>query len=670
MKNLNIRGSISILLISAILLAGCNAQEPEPKTEPEETTTATVQTTATQETSEAPTPTPTPRVDHGGHQAIKEYEALKDCKEGVTGIVVMPSGNIAVATTDNYINGEYKSNKKGYITIRIIDSAEDKQIAKYNTKSSNTVLIGATSDGRLIVNDYIEGTVTLYSEDLNEQNEIGNTGGNCIYDQENDRLVFIKGCALCTMSLDGTVETLVKKMYTSTLRNYNSLNGLCVIEDSDDLTDLGDQISLLSITDNSTVQVKEDDSYVDTGFCGDDMFMFYPYNEEGAIDVRDGEDGKSLRSYKVPHDSIVFSSDHTDMGIIASPANQTYSYFARHILLSDLKTGKYCDTGIKLNDLFAMKCVFDDNSEHYFILDTVKQKATKTRLIEICPEAFDLDQQFEDTVIPAGETPKPGQEAGDQFYGQKMRCKNLSGKYGVNILMGNDIKDREISYSYNLISLEDSGKDIEEQQRLTAYAIDNIEVDLGFYSKEFFETFKDYRGKGGICIVLVDELRNENGNFVANGEFIPRGITSYIVIDINCMESITLHHELWHAVENNILIQDPDAFDQKKWDELNPPKFKYANNFEDYGNGDVYKYTMDTFYDGTTPDAYFGRIYGTVNPKEDRATIVETFMGYGGSYDSDRYSSALEALQQYPHIMAKIEYMADACERVFGFRYW
>ena len=671
MKNFSIRKSISVLLLTSVLLAGCNSTEP---TETEDTTVSSVVTTETTtqstEPEVSPSPAPTPGIDHSGHQAVKEYEALKDCKEAVTGIVVLPSGNIAVTTTDNFINGEYKSSKKGYITIRIVDTKEDKQVAKFNTESPNTVLVGATPDGKLIVNDYSEGQVRLFSENLEEQTSIGNAGGECFYDQENGKIVYIKGCTLCAMDLEGNVTPHVKKMFASTLKNYSGLLDDAIVEDTNDISEMVSQINILSLEDNGSIQIKEDDSYVDAGFSGENMYLFYPFNTEAAIDVRSVEDGKSKTTYTVPQDSIVFASEYCDIGVIAAPGKQTYSYNQRKLFLSDIATGKYCDTGIKMNDMYAIKGTFDKKSEHYFIVDTVKQKDTKTRLIEICPEGFVLDQTFESTTIPVNELPKPANEAGDQFNDLKTRCKGITDKYGIEILIGNDIKDREISYNYNLISVEDSGKDVEEQQSATSYAIDNIEVDLGFYSKEFFEKFKDYRGRGGICIALVDELRNEHGNFIANGEFVPRGITSYIVIDVNCLESITLHHELWHAVENIIVLQDPDAFDLEKWNELNPPKFKYADDFENYGGGDLYQYTLDPIYDGTTPDAYFGRIYGTVNPKEDRATIVETFMGFGGSYNGEMYSSSLEALQQYPHIMAKIEYMADACERVFGGKYW
>jgi len=672
MKNNYLIKACGVLLIASMLLSGCNPATNETSDTSNDTSVTTAEVTKATEPEPTipPTPTPTPPINHSIHEGVKEYKALKDMKQAITGIAVLPTGDIVVGTRDDFVNGEYKSNKKGHVTIRVIDAKEDKLIAKYNTKAEDTTILGTTPDGKIIVNNYVKGNVTLMNRDLTDIQEIATLGTYCVYDQEYNRIVYIDNSELCYMDLAGNVESKCKKMFTSDLSGYNGKQGVALITDNDQSQDSVTELSLLNVEGQESFVVKSDDNYADMGFCGKNVFLSYPFSKDGMLDIRNCEDGQRLASYEIPAESVIMSSDLCDLALITVPGKQTYNYTKRKILVADLATGKYCDTGITFNDSYAMHGYYDKETEHYFVTGTVQEKGCKARLIEICPESYALTEQFENTVIPQAKPAGEKGQAGSHLANLRARADKLEEQYGIEIYLGNEIKGRDISYAYNLQSIEESDKSESEQVEVTSLELDKLEEGLKYYDKEFFERFRDYRGRGGLYLVLVDELKNENGDFIASGEFVFRGPISYIVIDIDYTDDITLHHELWHAVENNIVLQDKDAFAPEKWDKLNPPGFKYGDDFEHYYDYDHYEYVLDGYFDGTTKEAYFGRVYGTVNEREDRATVVESFVGGVPNYDKEKYSSALEALSQYPHFKAKIDYIEEVLMRVYGEVYW
>ena len=147
------------------------------------------------------------------------------------------------------------------------------------------------------------------------------------------------------------------------------------------------------------------------------------------------------------------------------------------------------------------------------------------------------------------------------------------------------------------------------------------------------------------------------------------GSSSYIVLDVNWITRTTIDHEMWHAVENIIEILEPSAFEPENWDPLNPADFSYIEDFENYLVDRYVQNCRESYTNNDKTGIYFTKLYGTVNAREDRATLVETIMGNDLPYNSE-YKTAIDDLNSYPNIKAKIDYMAQVLKEVLGSCYW
>lgn len=581
-------------------------------------------------------------------------------------------GDLIVATRDDIINGNYNGSKDGTITLRIIDTKEDKEVCKVRTNPT-TEIVGTASDGRVITYDNSNCEIVVWDKALSTNKVLGKAGYGCIYDAESERIVFMRYGSMCFMTLDGNVTRYMDKMYASRIEAYDPETNSVVICDSED----GDnstiqEYSLISLDDNDIKVLTETTHFSYGMFCGKNALISYPYGKKSTIDVINTKSGSKLKTWQFKGDSEIVSSPFCDRILVKVNKKYAYNYVKKSILIADPATGKYADTGITLKDVGQMAVFFDKASEHYFIVDSVKDKETKTRLIELCPGCFDLTEDIEEGKSPVYERPELKYKLGSDYDEVRKKADDLEKKYGVEILMGNEIKDYTISYAYKLTSFEDSDLNLEDKKWNADHALEVLDGDLAIYPEGFFEKFKDYRGKGGVVFVIVDRLINEHGNFTASGEYVARGPVDYIVIDYNWLTPSTPHHEIWHATENLIVTVEPDAFDPEEWNKLNPEGFTYTEDFEKYDNEDYYKYCKPDYYDDSDEreEIYFARVYGTVNPREDRATMMECFVGDLDYYDTSMYKSLLELVYTYPHLKAKIEFIGAACEKVFGYRYW
>ena len=70
---------------------------------------------------------------------------------------------------------------------------------------------------------------------------------------------------------------------------------------------------------------------------------------------------------------------------------------------------------------------------------------------------------------------------------------------------------------------------------------------------------------------------NENGG-TAGGLHYQYGAWYNVVLDIDAL--MTVHHELWHAVEQRITNEFDEAFSDLSWSEFNPAKFVYCFDFD------------------------------------------------------------------------------------------
>lgn len=116
-----------------------------------------------------------------------------------------------------------------------------------------------------------------------------------------------------------------------------------------------------------------------------------------------------------------------------------------------------------------------------------------------------------------------------------------------------------------------------------------------------------------------------------------------IFLCVGGFNSLSIHHELWHAIEARILNDRPDAF--TTWRALNPEGFMY--------NGDLFG--PDVIEQDSPYYGYFVRGYSTANELEDRATVIEALFAYDGEW-----------WNAHPGVAGKYEMMMEAARPVFG----
>lgn len=227
----------------------------------------------------------------------------------------------------------------------------------------------------------------------------------------------------------------------------------------------------------------------------------------------------------------------------------------------------------------------------------------------------------------------------------------LEQRYGIKILLSAECEDAAARCS---ISITTSDKmELTNEARDLCRALEGMERAFRLYPEGFFRQFRNSMGECGLCFLLVGQIKSD---FTSIGVCYGIADWQYIALDVR-MDSVeaTVCHELWHATENKICQTQPQFF--ADWDAYNPEGFSYSQDATDtYSN--QFQYTL--FRTGGE-GLYFVDAYARVNPKEDRARLMEYIMTSGDYAD---------ALAQSPFTAAKLERMAQGIYQTFDTSSW
>ena len=239
--------------------------------------------------------------------------------------------------------------------------------------------------------------------------------------------------------------------------------------------------------------------------------------------------------------------------------------------------------------------------------------------------------------------------------------------FNVKVLIGDECQNIEQFGTYEFSST-DAG-DIDRSK--TVYGmLKNLREHLSLYPEGFFDTFYDDEGEGGLQILVVDSPRDTfHTGFSLGGFTYQVYSTYYVVVDamLNSTAEAIVPHEMWHAVEQRIWNDYAGAFDSYTWsEECNPPDFEeyvYDLSMYEEESGKWDRYILQI----GSEDPYFHRAYSLVNDKEDRATLVELLFNLSLG---DTPAASAEAMREYPHLRAKLDFMAERVRETFGTVYW
>lgn len=186
-------------------------------------------------------------------------------------------------------------------------------------------------------------------------------------------------------------------------------------------------------------------------------------------------------------------------------------------------------------------------------------------------------------------------------------------------------------------------------------ALEALEQALALYPEGFFAQFRTALGEGGIQFLPVAAFHMDYD--VIGLSFESTG-WHHIAYQVDAAEPVELLcHEIWHATEDKLTAENGNAIDSDAWDACNPAGFVYSYDY------DTAMWETDSrwLYLGLAEDVYFVDAYAAMEPREDRARIMEFIVGS---------AEDAAALAQYPAIRQKLTLMAEAVRAGFDTTGW
>ncbi len=336
----------------------------------------------------------------------------------------------------------------------------------------------------------------------------------------------------------------------------------------------------------------------------------------------------------------------------------------------DLDNGNLSDLDLDLNDMHCTMARSAGNSDCGCCLLAMYCFENNTEITTA--RSFDSSAFKYAETLQANTEPLPvpkTYEVGEDYLAVREEADKIEKEFGIEILVGDEVFNAELKGSYPFVSNETILSPEEAIEDLNA-----LREHLSVYPDDFFEHFKSPNDKFGLRISLVNHFETLEGTtFTAGGLAFRKGRWYDIAVDESCVEDTsTVHHEMWHTVEN--LLAEKKEFDSSNWEQLNPEYFFYVYDTELYMSGaiDGSNTLHNIMYE--TPvrynDAYFAYQYSMINDKEDRATLIESLFSNWYTWYWYDGTERLSQFSQYPHLQAKLDYLASCSEKEFGYVYW
>lgn len=592
------------------------------------------------------------------------------------------------------------SGKKG--EYKVIDAVTGK-IERTIKCEEYLSFAGIKKDGTLIMLNTEENNceeICLFAADKDEPESIKTSFKDLkpLFDEKTDTVYLKSRDTIYKLTDDGKLEevlncgdyddlvgTDVSRMISGLLKDDGKFKGfpkLRTISVSDDKT-LWETLSYngsIAYTKNMAVaydSISDEDNTV---------------SELRCFDIRTGEKkGIYETSGSVTN---IFASDKTDNCILRKSV-KSYKDFEDHVTVFNAATGKatYVDIGVKDIVVCNAMCIdentwavsvasptlmsqempapdftdewmvgsyagggLDESVTRTFIIRTDKQKFNKL------DEGQDIEK-IKDKLL---------KHCGEALKAQREKADKLEEKYGVTILIGDEVLNIDCGDTVSSTETNMSDRYPSELDK----DLDDLDRWMSAYPEGFFEKFRSPENPKGYILALVDdfsmnqpkEAKEDGPIILGKTEAITYTVSGYICVSItrdsveNDLNSV-MDHETWHAVES--LVQFEYPLDKDAWDELNPKGFSYhcGDPLESaMMNND---HLLDSYGNDNNYDAYFISEYSGTNQFEDRATIIETLEP---SYSSN--ASFLEDLSNCPHLKAKLDFMGEWSKQYFGYVYW
>ena len=566
-------------------------------------------------------------------------------------------------------------------TLYLVDTLTDKILAQGHLPSYDykEFIIGVRSNGETVTFNYHTQHFGFYDERFEKIRDLEAPESEGIvmffrHSGSSESICYINAGRLYEIDCTTGSFSLVTDLHDTEVKiyDYDYENGLVLFSGNSDKEFYACETAVYSIKEDKLLYRFGGDA--SSSFFDDYLISnSFEYDENGDyidarsfIYVRDKISGKQLNAFELSDINIFFDLYSYSTGSIIG----NISYDETGMKIADFSSGRYADL-----DLCSDSYCYTAFSGRYLIGVTDHSDVSRSSLIVFDPSLIDFDKLFDSAALEE-QIEDPSVTLPDYLSEVRSKADAIERDFSVRVLIDDECCTVKGPGDYTMEStkMPDLWAGIftdKQKADQISQALDKLREGLSVYPEGFFKKFRNYRDAGGIRIAIPRSIFSVNDTtFVAGGVEYKHGAWYNIWIDIDEFNvTDTIHHEIWHAVEDLIQSTDYMIFTNGNWEELNPENFEYQYDLDNYYEANF----LDKYLIENKNRPYFSRIYSTVNAQEDRATLIEfVLMENFGSYYSDYYghATAYETVRSFPEMKAKLDYLEAAVEKVFGCVYW
>ncbi len=579
------------------------------------------------------------------------YAAVEgfDVSGSIYGLEASSDGKLAVCCRS----------EKG-IEYHIVDPEKGEMLRSGELAGDCETLLGLRPDGTVITNDAAEQKIYFYSEGSDQPRvlEYPRSIVDLRYYAPEDRLIdFSRSISEIDMETGNITELFGIKEDVSEILEVDLSGGLFIANVLS--TDCNDSLrsAVFSLTDGKKLAElplynQSLFSFIKTGIVCEDSD---PNSEQRLFLSFDRPEGESLDCFVSTEDSAkAYSSLYSDC-LMMSASNISGESWETYVKVLDIESGTMGE--LHFGGDMAMGIMLGTSVQgRWFAAVTLGDSSEDqhTQLVMLEPTLAENVSELEKTSLPKIEE-KETHTAGEWFEEHKKQADEIEKKYGVEICLGDEALDLPENNEYRFVPQSSENS----QHESITEQLDMLDECLSRYPEGFFKKFCGSVG-GGIRFTPVERLENldEFSVFTAGGVTWESGAWVDIAFcgpDFSFYPQL-MDHEIWHAVE--IIVERKTPIDNAAWEELNPEGFTYYENTNTYDGGND-----DEEYLLVSDDPYFIRDYSKINIYEDRATLIEEIA-------SGDTKTSYEKLCEYPHLKAKLDFLADWIRPYFGYVYF
>lgn len=552
----------------------------------------------------------------------------------------------------------------GWVDCRfiVVDSVKDELKAVYESASSDDVLAGVCKNGDAVALNYVENVIRVYSPEGTKElkSDLRIEDYQPMFDPKSERLFGYGKKGVVTFGLDGSARVELELPRDANILGLSHFGESVIVSFSGEKAGLHNEIVRLDLAGKEICSF--DTSSLTAEFCYNNIAtsdtLFIGENEEKTVvRIYSGSDGSYVGGCSVEGDHIFYFNPFS---------RYTYSVSFNGYMNSDLS---FLDLG---NGMLADLSAFTELDGSFMNISGAYGEFGESIALATTDQdgnvaAYIVDPSLLSYTEPVEPIPAPEESgsASSAPYLSDARtwADKIEEKYGVEILIGDEILSAEEQGEYVFTSTTsgEDGYSDEEEISDVVNMLNIIDTSLSRYPDGFTRSFINSRGKGGLRFLLVrDMASDQNESFTAAGLQYNTGAWYNVALDVDSVYENSVHHEIWHAAELLIDLLT-SGIDENEWSELNPDGFAYQYDFDTYtDNEEIMNYVLYS-----SDDPYFTRIYSTVTPQEDRATLIEETLAMVGDYQKRN-----NFIYSYPRLVAKLDYLARLSEECFGYVYW